>query len=258
MTFALAMVLAAAAAIRSTWSPCGVSMLSTITPMTESTRGHRFRTTACWYLAGALVGGTMLGGVIALLSAVVAGWDLSAPTQLLIVAAGAVVAVASDGKLFGFQLPGHDRQVNERWLDLYRSWVYGFGFGWQIGFGLSTYIMTAGIYLLIVAGALGGSLGSGFALGAVFGLIRGMAVFMTSDIKNQQSMAEFHRRFEQLRQPVRRGMIGVLAMVGVVAGVASNSVWGIVLALAAAGVTLAVIGSVHETGYRVRQVGESA
>ena len=33
----------------------------------------------------------------------------------------------------GFRLPSHTRQVNEAWLDEYRGWVYGGGFGWQIG-----------------------------------------------------------------------------------------------------------------------------
>ena len=38
----LAGVVAVAAAIRSTWSPCGQSMLSTITPLGEAGRGNRF------------------------------------------------------------------------------------------------------------------------------------------------------------------------------------------------------------------------
>ena len=52
------------------------------------------------------------------------------------------------------RLPIHRRQVNERWLDQYRPWVYGAGFGWQIGTGLSTYITTAAVYLMVVLGAL--------------------------------------------------------------------------------------------------------
>ena len=38
--------------------------------------------------------------------------------------------------LGGFILPVHHRQVNERWLDQFRPWVYGAGFGWQIGDGV--------------------------------------------------------------------------------------------------------------------------
>jgi len=36
---------ALAAAVRSTWSPCGLSMLSTVTPVAERARGHRYGAT---------------------------------------------------------------------------------------------------------------------------------------------------------------------------------------------------------------------
>ena len=44
-------VVAAVAAIRSTWSPCGLSMLATITPVGERGRGNRYRSTAAWFVA---------------------------------------------------------------------------------------------------------------------------------------------------------------------------------------------------------------
>ena len=43
-------VTAVAAAARSTWSPCGLSMLSSITPFGEHGRRHRYAVTATWYL----------------------------------------------------------------------------------------------------------------------------------------------------------------------------------------------------------------
>ena len=56
--------------------------------------------------------------------------------------AGAIT-VAAHARIGGFRLPVHYRQVNERWLDQFRPWVYGAGFGWQIGAGLATYIKTS-------------------------------------------------------------------------------------------------------------------
>ena len=50
-TFGIAVALAAAA--RSTWSPCGLSMLSQITPVAEAGRNQRFSRTAGWFIAGA-------------------------------------------------------------------------------------------------------------------------------------------------------------------------------------------------------------
>ena len=72
----------------------------------------------------------------------------------------------SDTRLGGFRLPFHSRQVNERWLDQFRPWVYGAGFGWQIGAGLVTYIKTAALYLMIVLAALTASPATALAIGA--------------------------------------------------------------------------------------------
>ena len=56
------------AAVRSTWSPCGWSMLSTITPLTERGRGHRFGATASWFVGGAVLGGALCYAVSAILA----------------------------------------------------------------------------------------------------------------------------------------------------------------------------------------------
>jgi hypothetical protein len=63
-----AAVVTVAAAIRSTWSPCGLSMLASITPLSERGRGHRYRATAAWFVLGAILGGATLGGAGAALA----------------------------------------------------------------------------------------------------------------------------------------------------------------------------------------------
>ena len=79
----------------------------------------------------------------------------SATTALALVALGAFAGATVDTKLLGFGPPFLCRQVNQDWLLNYRSWVYGGGFGWQIGAGVTTYVMTAAVPLMIVVGALG-------------------------------------------------------------------------------------------------------
>lgn len=183
------------AAARSTWSPCGVSMLATITPLAERGRGHRYRATAAWFIAGGTVGGATLGVAM---GALALGVHAVAPTTLaLAVIAGVagVVTAASDARLGGFHLPFHSRQVNERWLDQFRPWVYGAGFGWQIGAGLVTYIKTAALYLMIVLAALTASPATALGVGALFGLVRGLAVLLGRGITSPAGLAEFHRRF---------------------------------------------------------------
>jgi len=85
--------------------------------------------------------------------------------------------------------------VNERWLDRYRSWVYGAGFGWQIGVGVATYIKTAGVYALIVLAALTGSPLAALLLCTSFGLVRGLAVLLTARVDSPEALVAFHRRF---------------------------------------------------------------
>src|SRR5262245_26078437 len=164
----LAAVVAVAAAVRSTWSPCGQSMLSTITPLAERTRGHRFGVTASWFVVGATAGGATLGVGTALLAATASAF--LDPTSSAVMAAAfvfAAVAAASDLRVFGRGLPYHCRQVNELWLNRYRAWVYGAGFGWQIGVGVATFIMTAGVYLMIALAVLTASPVAALGIGEI-------------------------------------------------------------------------------------------
>jgi hypothetical protein len=258
----LAVVAAIAAAVRSTWSPCGLSMLSTITPLAEQGRGYRYRSTALWFVAGALTGGLILGAGTAMLAGLVALVDLSARGALVAGGVLAVAAAAIDLGLLGPSIPHHRRQVNELWLGRYRSWVYGAGFGLQIGTGLATYIMTAAVYLTIGLAALTGSAWAAFGIAMVFAGVRAAAIFLSAGLTTPQRLTAFHRRFDALAEPVRRVVIGVeLVVVATVAGV----VWGIaglvgalVVATVLVGVTVRAQGSPRLPALRGSQrVGSS-
>ena len=90
-------------------------------------------------------------------SHVLAAMGLSRDTALGVLAVLAIVAAAVDGGVFGFRPPFFRRQVNEDWLPRYRGWLYGVGFGWQVGVGVATYIMTAAVFLTVAIGVLTGS-----------------------------------------------------------------------------------------------------
>jgi hypothetical protein len=233
-----AVVVAIAAAARSTWSPCGVSMLATVTPLAEQGRGHRYRSTAAWFIVGGTVGGTTLGLGMAALAL---GVHALAPSEAAIAMAGGIIAIlaaASDARLGGFHLPFHSRQVNERWLDQFRPWVYGAGFGWQIGAGLVTYIKTAALYLMIVLAALTASPAIALAIGAVFGLVRGLAVLLGRGITSPGALAAFHRRFTDLGPRVLAVVVAteVAVAVAFAAVLSSWAALAVVLLAAAASV----------------------
>ena len=166
----LGIAVALGAALRSTWSPCGQSMLSQITPFTERARHQRFGVTAGWFVAGSVLGGATLGVVAGLGAAATSAAGLSSDGALAILAGLALVAAAVDGGVFGFRPPFFRRQVNEDWLPRYRGWLYGVGFGWQVGVGIATYIMTAAVFLTVAVGVLTADPAAAFAIAVLFGL----------------------------------------------------------------------------------------
>jgi hypothetical protein len=213
----LGIVIALAAAARSTWSPCGLSMLSQITPMAEAGRGHKFARTARWFIVGATVGGATLGIAVGAAALAFGRTHVSSDGALAITSALALVAAAVDTHLFGFGPPFFPRQVNQDWLSNYRSWVYGGGFGWQIGVGVTTYVMTAAVPLMIVVGVLTGNLWAALVIGMVFGLARGLAVLLGARARTPAALIAFHRRFDAMSEPVRQTVIAVQLVVAVVA-----------------------------------------
>lgn len=235
----LASVVAVAAAVRSTWSPCGLSMLSTITPIGELGRGNRWGASAAWFIAGATLGGATLALGAALLAAGVAALDLSGEALVGIAALLAAVTASSDLALGGFRLPSHIRQVNERWLEQYRPWVYGGGFGWQIGVGLATYVTTAAVYLMLALAALTASPAAAFGVVTGFGFVRGLAVLLGRNLTSFERMAALHKRLHELLPTAQRAIVAVQAVVLVIA---VGAVWGPMpsIAVAAAAVVAVV------------------
>jgi hypothetical protein len=153
--------------------------------------------------------------VIAGAAALVGRAHLGDHTALALVAASALAAGAIDAHVLGFGPPFLRRQVNEDWLAKYRPWVYGGGFGWQIGAGLTTYVMTAAVPLVVVVGALSGSPAAAFWLGLGFGLTRGLAVLLGAPLRTHAALLAFHRRFAATAEPVRQAVIAVQLAVGV-------------------------------------------
>jgi hypothetical protein len=249
-------VIALVAAVRSTWSPCGLSMLSQLTPMAEAGRGRAFGKTAAWFVAGAMLGGCTLGAAIAVGADLCAASRLGTTAAVALVAISALAAAAVDARVLGFGPPFVRRQVNQDWLLEYRSWVYGGGFGWQIGAGITTYVMTAAVPLMIVIGVLGARPAAAFGIGLLFGFVRGLAVLLTARLRSPAALTSFHRRFAALAEPVRRAVIAVEVAVAVSAAwIATSPPVAVVVTLAAVamlGRTLAPRTHARSTDVTVR------
>jgi len=228
-----AIVLAIVAAVRGMWSPCGLSMLSTMTPMAERLRGHRFGVTASWFAIGAMLGGATLGLLSGLGAALIHLAHLSSSVTATLAICVAMVCLLSDCELGAVQLPPIRRQVNERWVERYRPSVYAGGFGWQLGAGLTTYVMTASNYLLVALGALSGSPRFAMGICILFGTIRGAVIFVNAKVTTTERLFAMHRFLEANAERSKVVCLGAEALVitagatvlfgavGVIAGVAA-------------------------------------
>jgi hypothetical protein len=189
-------------------------MLASITPLGERSRNQRWWTTAAALLAGGAAGGAAAGVVLAALGSLL---PLDARGRL--VAFGLVLAAAAAADARPAPVPSHRRQVDDAWLRRYRGWVYGAGFGVQLGSGLATVVTTAAVYATLGALLLAPNPLAGAVVGLVFGAARGAAPVATVRVTDPRALARFHRRFRALDAPARRVAIAAqlgLALAGLV------------------------------------------
>ena len=188
-------------------------MLSSITPLGERSRRQHFMVTATFLLAGAALAGTATGGA---LGEIGAHLPLGQENRLLVLAAAAAVGFLCD-LLLPRGVPTHLRQVDERWLRRYRGWVYGTGYGVQLGVGWATVVTSSAVYLMLFGAALAPTAAAGALVGAVFGVARGASVFLARRVDSPDRLRAFHRRLLLLD---RAALVTGLALQGVLASLA--------------------------------------
>lgn len=198
-------------------------MLSSITPLGERGRASRWSVTVTAHVLGSAAGGAVLGlllGTLGLLLSLVLR-PVAGPAVLL----GAAVVVALAGGTVAAEagrwrrFPSWHRQVDEDWLHRYRGWVYGVGYGAQLGVGVVT-IVTSPVLFLAMAFmvATGGPL-PGAVLGVVFGTVRALPLLAARSVTTPARLAGMHRRLERLA-PLGRRTTGVWAALVAAASVA--------------------------------------
>jgi hypothetical protein len=188
-------------------------MLSSISPLGERARASRWWLTTTAYVLGSLVGGLALGGLSGVLGSVVPGAVRSSPWALAVAAALLLLGLALDLRLGGLALPSWQRQVDEQWLSRYRGWVYGVGFGAQLGFGLVTIITSSTTYAVVLLALLSGSPGVGLLLGGVFGLVRALPSVLMAGVRDRAALHRIFSTVEMWANPAE-----VIARVALAAG----------------------------------------
>jgi sulfite exporter TauE/SafE len=195
-------------------------MLTSITPLGERGRHSHWSVTVTAFGLGAVAASAALGALIAEVGRVIVPHTASIHARLAVLAAALAIAATLD--LVREPVPGPRRQVNERWLDRYRGWVYGLGFGAQLGLGVTTVVSSAATYAALVASFLSREPAAGALIVGCFGFVRGITPLAAAGVTDTQALVAFHRRFERARAGARRAGPTVLAalLVGAILGAA--------------------------------------
>jgi sulfite exporter TauE/SafE len=186
-------------------------MLSSIHPLGERARHNKWAITVIAFSVGAVGAGAGLGGALGLVGSWFAG-SLPASVPLVLTAAAAVGAGILD--LSGARPPGPSRQVNETWIGTFRGWVYGGGFGVELGLGFMTYVVTWAVYASYLGAVLTGSVWLGALVGATFGLGRSLSLLAAGYVDRPSRLTSFNRRLAIAGPLVRRGSAMAITAAG--------------------------------------------
>ena len=184
-------------------------MLASITPLGQRGTRSGWRLTAGSFLIAAALSGAALGALLGLVGAVV-----SDRARLPLLAGAALLALALD---LSARTPGPRRQVDERWRYRYRGWVFGAGYGAQLGVGVATVVASAATYLALVGAFLSGAPAGGALIFGIYGVARGIQPFATRGVSSPAQLAALHRRLARWQAPGRRAVRASLVAIAALA-----------------------------------------
>lgn len=197
-------------------------MLASITPLGERGRHARYWLTVVFFVVGSTAAGAVVGAAAGLLGRLIIGAHPSGPARALTLAGVLVLGLALDARARGGRLPGPRRQVNEDWLTSYRGWVYGLGFGAQLGAGVATIVNASAVYVALVAALLAATPAGGALIVGCFGAVRGLSLLAGAGVRAPADLRALHGRLTGAALGVRRATLALqaalaVALIGVVA-----------------------------------------
>ena len=185
-------------------------MLSSIHPLGERARHNRWALTVAAFTMGAAISGSLAGLALGAVGSLVPLPDRSG----LMVTAGAALA-AGVLDMARIRAPGPSRQVNETWIGAFRGWVYGAGFGLELGLGSVTYVVTWGVYASYLAALATASPTLGALVGAGFGVGRSLSLWLAGRVDRPSRLTGFNRRLASAGPLVRKTSAVALSVLGV-------------------------------------------
>ena len=184
-------------------------MLSSITPLGQRGRSSSWLRTVIAFWIGALLAAAVVFGVLGMLGQTVGLTGLHWSVSIAVVVAAMILDLLRVKPL------GPRRQVNEDWLPQYRDWVIGFGFGSQLGAGVTTVVPVWAVWSLLALAALNGShfailIGLGFAAG------RAIPLLAAARVDRPERLATLMSHLARLDKPAMNALFGAYVVVLVI------------------------------------------
>jgi hypothetical protein len=186
-------------------------MLASITPLGERGRHSRWAITIAFFLLGSTAAGVLAGGLSGAVGAVLIPASVGLHARLLALAAAILAAIALDARPNA--VPGPRRQVDERWLHQYRGWVYGLGYGAQLGLAVTTVVSSAATYVALWAAFLTAGPGAGALIVGCYGAIRGLTPLLAARVRSPQQLLALHAHLTRTRDLATRTGLVLLAAI---------------------------------------------
>ena len=191
-------------------------MLGSMSPVGDRSRNQRWWITATAYTVASVAAGALTGAVLGAAGQALVGIvRVPAAMRLLVLGAILIAAAALDAGARG-RLPTWRRQVDERWLTTYRGWVYGAGFGAQLGTGVATIVTSAATYATLAAAFLSTSWRGGLLVGVVFGVARAMPLLFMARVRSVDRLYAVTRRVAAGGQRAHRLTVAGQGVLGAV------------------------------------------
>jgi hypothetical protein len=191
-------VAAATAGVTGAWSPCGFSMVETLAPQGYAGRMRTTVAACATFAVGALAGGAITFGGLALL-----GEALGAGGPVALAVAAVVALAAAIGEARGTRIvPQVRRQVPESWRRRMPVPLAAGLYGVLLGLGFTTFILTFAVWALAGVSIAIGDPALGLAVGLVFGAGRLLPVVVLAPAGGghlHAAMAERPRILRSLR-----------------------------------------------------------
>jgi hypothetical protein len=183
------------AGITGAWSPCGFSMVETLAPSGYAGRARTTVAACVTFALGALAGGVITFGGLALLGSALGA---TAPFAAAVIALAAAVGEAKGARI----VPQVRRQVPESWRRVLPVPLAAGLYGVLLGLGFTTFILSFAVWALAGISVALGDPAAGLAIGLAFGAGRALPVVALAPVGGgalHAAMAERPRILRSLR-----------------------------------------------------------